>query len=88
MFGIGMQELLIILVLVLVIFGREAPARNRGGAGPRHPAISGRPLPSRTKLMSPPRAGRRMTRKRTPDPSLFLSVQGMRSGTSPLSVHI
>ena len=87
MFGIGMQELLIILVLVLVIFGaKRLPEIGGGWAAPS--AISGRPLPSRTKLMSPPRAGRRMTRKRTPDPSLFLSVQGMRSGTSPLSAHI
>lgn len=58
MFGIGMQELLLILVVVLLIFGaNKLPEIGAGWVGPS--ATSAVPRRSRTKSTSPPRTKKR-----------------------------
>lgn len=53
MFGIGMQELLLILIVVLLIFGaNKLPEIGGGWDGPSE--ISAGPRPSLTRSTSPP----------------------------------
>ena len=52
MFGIGMQELLLILIVVLLIFGANKLPEIGGGLG--RAEISAGPRPSLTRSTSPP----------------------------------